>query len=192
MERETKIQDERCIKSLEELKSSIKISESSKLSQEKVEDMANSIWDLCIKLNTFKIRGDFDSICDFYYVKSKIVEDLYMRYNYGFELGYVCRRGWFQDSVFFKEGKIFCYQDYDYLDADYLHNVYLCIDELIAFAEKVCKACEQDTCKYFEKLYHNSGKTLSEVLNTMRDDGFTPREIVDAMCIVLKDVQWED
>lgn len=45
---------------------------------------------------------------------------------------------------------------------------------------------------YFEKVFHNTGKTLNFAINSMQKAGYSKADIVSAILNVLGDVNWED
>lgn len=45
---------------------------------------------------------------------------------------------------------------------------------------------------YFEKVFHNTGKTLKSVVKDMQGKGYSKSDIVSAILNVLGDVNWED
>lgn len=45
---------------------------------------------------------------------------------------------------------------------------------------------------YFEKVFHNTGKTLNFAINSMQKAGYSKSDIVSAILSVLGDVNWKD
>jgi hypothetical protein len=45
---------------------------------------------------------------------------------------------------------------------------------------------------YFEKVFHNTGKTLNSAINSMQKAGYSKSDIVSAILSVLGDVNWKD
>lgn len=92
------------------------------------------------------------------------------------------------------------------ISIDDLYKIYSCSKKVLSYAksiyrdyensvaEKNALLCEdkKDASIYFEGLYHNTGKTLGEVLNIMKQEGYSYKETVGAICNVLQDAQWND
>lgn len=63
-------------------------------------------------------------------------------------------------------------------------------EEMKIFSSNLPK--KESANSYFEKVFHNTGKTLKSVVKDMQNKGYSKSDIVSAILNVLGDVNWND
>lgn len=195
-------------KSLEEFKKNIAmISYTNLVSEDEYDRVVDLVWSFFLEVMTYCPEGSF--VGEEKYYTSQV--DLFKESTYPL-MYYTDRRITFKTGPqsFIELGQDGCKLVYSdiYIGIDDLYKIYSCSKKILSYvktlykdyensvAEKNMLLREEDTNKsastYFEELYHNTGRTLGEVLDIMKTEKYSYKETVDAICKVLKDAQWND
>lgn len=102
--------------------------------------------------------------------------------------------------------------DFDFVDATVAFELLKNSEKVEAYLEKVKSTIKKDSevlakatktatdtkdiftscIERFKKLYHNTGKTLENVIGILRDEGYANNVILATVVTVLKDAEWND
>ena len=103
----------------------------------------------------------------------------------------------FYDLYVYDNTVEFCYNDNKFFNSD--EDIIMEIVELFSSFEyaylsksKKVKSIAKSCSERFEELYHNTGKTLKQVLVLLEKEGYSDKEISHSIVDVLKDTTWDN